>query len=304
MKKLIITADDYGVCESVNEGILIAAREGAISNISTFTNYDGTLETLKEIAIELPDLGIGVHLNLNTGRPLSDPADIPSIVNEKGEFYDIEDFVLKLPEISGQEIYTEYRAQITALNDCGIELDHISSHFGVCTLYPPFFKLANQLSLEFGVPVRSPVSAGRKYPDVYRSKVNERLGRELFRKLAWKSPSTAFYLKKQFEVAEMEAKSNELDALGIKHPDLMIDAFFGNPTADNLIHMLENLPPGTSEIIVHPGNIGWRDMYPNEPDTLNLRNRECELMTITSPMLNEYLSKLQIKKISYSDLYR
>ena len=37
---------------------------------------------------------------------------------------------------------------------------------------------------------------------------------------------------------------------GILHPDLFIDNFWGNPTASNLIRILENLPEGDYKVKV------------------------------------------------------
>jgi predicted glycoside hydrolase/deacetylase ChbG (UPF0249 family) len=303
-RKIIITADDYGVCENVNEGIRLAARLGCISNISAFTNFGNSLEGLKAISAECPGLGIGVHLNLNTGKPVSYAARIPTLVNELGHFYDIGEFILHLPEISADEVYTEIRAQISVLTDSGIKLDHISDHFGVLSFHPPFYELRNRLALECGVPVRSPVTASRKFPAVYKNDGGMKLVRRLARKLAFRSPLMAVQLKKQFNIEEMERKSGELNALGIPHPDLMIDCFYGDPTPANLLRILENLPPGTSEILVHLGNYNRQKEYPPGLCTVYLKNRECELMTITSPYLDEYLSNLKIKKVTYSDIYK
>lgn len=303
-RQVIITADDYGICEPVNEGIRLAADHGGISNISVLTNFEKSIDDLKELSDLYPQLGIGVHLNLNTGRPLSDPERIPTLVGRDGEFHSIEDFVMRLKGISREEIRTEIRAQVETLLSSGIRPDHVSSHFGIFSLYPPYFQMCNELAREYRVPVRSPIAASMKFPDAYRNSSTQRQARRLARKLLFRSPATAIYLRKQFYLEEMERKSAELDSLGIPHPDLMIDCFYGDPTPANLIRILENLPPGTSEIIVHLGKSSCREEHPNGPGTDYLRQRECELITLTSPYLSEYLSCLKIKKISYSELYK
>jgi predicted glycoside hydrolase/deacetylase ChbG (UPF0249 family) len=302
-RRVIITADDYGVCENVNEGISLAARLRCISNVSAFTNFGDSLGGLKALSLECPWLGIGVHLNLNAGKPVTAPEHIPTLVNGEGYFYNITEFVLHLPDISGEEVLTEMRAQMKKLIASGIKLDHISSHFGVLSFYPLYFELGNRLAREFDVPVRSPVAASRKFPEVYKNENTHRLVRKLAWKLALRHPVVAMKLAGQFNIGEMERKSGELDALGIPHPGMMIDSFYGDPTPSNLMHILENLPPGTSEILVHLGNHNRQQEYPAGLDTVYLRNRECELMTITSPYLQECLSSLNIKKVSYSDLY-
>jgi predicted glycoside hydrolase/deacetylase ChbG (UPF0249 family) len=302
MRELIITADDYGVCEEVNEGIRMAARMGSISSISAFTNFRGSVEGLKTISEEFPEIGIGVHLNLNTGRPVSEPGRIPGLVNEKGFFHGIRKFILHLPEISEDEIYTEIRAQIDALEAGGIRPDHISDHFGVLTFHPPFFDLRNRLAREYGIPVRSPVTASRKYPSLYKNEGGIKLALSLAAKLMLRSPGLAVQLMRQYGIRAMENKSAALDALGIPHPDLMIDSFYGTPTPANMLRILDNLPAGISEILVHLGNNSRRGEYPPGLDTVYLRNREYELMTLTSPYLRDYLSARDIRLISYANL--
>jgi len=212
------------------------------------------------------------------------------------------EFLLQLPDISEEEVMTELRAQINEVIAGGIQPDHISSHFGLLSFYPPYFDMGNQLAREFDFPVRSPVAASRKFPVVYKNESTHKLARKLTWKLGLRHPLLAMKLAKQFKIEEMERKSRELDALGIPHPGMMIDSFYGDPTPSNLLHILENLPPGTSEILVHLGNSDRQKEYPSGLDTVYLRNRECELMTITSPYLQECLTSMQIKKVSYADL--
>jgi predicted glycoside hydrolase/deacetylase ChbG (UPF0249 family) len=303
-RKIILTADDFGANRNVNEGIKQAADLGCINTISAFTNIPGSIEELKGISGKHPDIGIGVHLNILAGRPLTDPERIPSLLNENGEFYKIEEFLINLPSISEEEVYIEMKAQIDTLVSSGIKLDHISSHFAVFSLYTPYFEMRNKLAVEYGVPVRSPVSAGQKFPETYANRTNQKLIRQLSRKLAFRSPSTASVLKKEISLEEMTRKSDALDSLAIHHPDFMIDCLYGDPTPLNLIHIIENLPEGTSEIIVHLGKLCGDKDHSSQKDLFSIRQREAELMTISSPLLDEYLSVLKIKKSSYAELSR
>ena len=100
----------------------------------------------------------------------------------------------------------------------------------------------------------------------------------------------------------MEIKVQKLDAHGILHPDILIGCFWGDPSSSNLIYILEHLPGGTSEMILHCGTYTLQENYPSGLDLDYLENREHELMTITSNYLKEYLSYLNIKLIGYSGL--
>lgn len=80
---LIITVDDFGASKNINEGIEIAADKRAITTISALTNFSESLLELKQISEEHPDIGIGVHLNIITGKPVLEAEQVPSLVTHK-----------------------------------------------------------------------------------------------------------------------------------------------------------------------------------------------------------------------------
>jgi hypothetical protein len=72
--------------------------------------------------------------------------------------------------------------------------------------------------------------------------------------------------------------------------------------ASNFLHILENLPNGTSEIILHFGTYTRQENYPSGLDLDYFKNRENELITVTSDYLKEYFSYLNIRTIGYSEI--
>jgi predicted glycoside hydrolase/deacetylase ChbG (UPF0249 family) len=84
MKKLIVTADDFGLTEKINQGILEAHRRGIVTSASLMANgsaFDDAVARLKEA----PRLGIGAHLNLTEGASLSRPSLVSSLVDRDGQ---------------------------------------------------------------------------------------------------------------------------------------------------------------------------------------------------------------------------
>ncbi len=81
--QLIIHADDFGISEKVNEGIIQAHTEGVLTSTSIIANG-----TACEHAIGLlkthSSLDVGIHLTLVEERPLVSPAAVPSLVTEDG----------------------------------------------------------------------------------------------------------------------------------------------------------------------------------------------------------------------------
>ena len=86
MIRLIVNADDFGLHQAVNEGIIKGHKEGIIKSTSLLANGDSFDEAVA-MAKENPRLGIGVHTALVGGlKPLSGADKVPSLVDEHGRF--------------------------------------------------------------------------------------------------------------------------------------------------------------------------------------------------------------------------
>lgn len=89
---LIIHADDYGITYEQSRAILdlsdACGGHGALSSISIFPNSPAFNECAALIRpfVESGAISIGVHVNVVEGHPLSDPRDVPLLVNEHGTF--------------------------------------------------------------------------------------------------------------------------------------------------------------------------------------------------------------------------
>lgn len=83
--KMILRADDLGISEGVNYGILKSIQDGMISCVGLMPNME-TAQHGYDLIKDL-DICLGQHTNICLGKPLCHPTDIPSLVNEKGEFY-------------------------------------------------------------------------------------------------------------------------------------------------------------------------------------------------------------------------
>jgi len=299
---LIITADDFGASKNINEGIKLAAQKNVITAISVLSNFSQSLPELKEISKTNPDIGIGVHLNITTGKPILTQTEIPSLVNSEGNFYTIDDLIHRLSTISLADLQKELRAQILALVNIGIRVDHLSDQNGILFLYTPFFEIVTELALNFNTPVRSPEIASIKYPGLFPNSRMNAYGRQRAVKLAIKEPLKAAGLLKYARKQEIQKKIQKLDNSGIVHPDLLIEYFWGDPTISNYRYILEHLPPGCSELILHLGTNTRQEMYPSGLDLEYFYNRELELTTVTANNLKEYYNCLNIKTIGYSKI--
>lgn len=85
MKKLIVTADDFGAAREVNEAVEIAHRDGILTAASLMVGAPAAFDAA-ERAKRMPDLRVGLHLVLVEGRPVLPPHTIPDLVGRDGLF--------------------------------------------------------------------------------------------------------------------------------------------------------------------------------------------------------------------------
>jgi predicted glycoside hydrolase/deacetylase ChbG (UPF0249 family) len=83
-KRLLLRADDLGFCEGINYGIAKTVREGLIKTVGIMPNMPAAAHGIS--LLEGEEVCFGQHTNICAGRPLTDPALIPSIVGKNGEF--------------------------------------------------------------------------------------------------------------------------------------------------------------------------------------------------------------------------
>lgn len=161
---LIVNADDFGRSAGVDDGIVRAHREGIVTSTTFMTNAPST-EHAASLAREIPSLDVGVHLVLTYGRPVSDPAHLPSLVREDGSFWRPTELVARA--IHQTEALTEYRAQYARARELlGREPTHVDTHHWVHD-HPALSSAVCELAREKGAAARTHTPAQR---DEYREK--------------------------------------------------------------------------------------------------------------------------------------
>ena len=84
MKYLIVNADDFGLAESINLGIIQGHTEGIITSTTVMAGGKA-FETGMALLKQHSQLGVGVHLTLDEEAPLSPPDKIPHLITEEGK---------------------------------------------------------------------------------------------------------------------------------------------------------------------------------------------------------------------------
>ncbi|MED7787582.1 ChbG/HpnK family deacetylase [Francisella sp. 19X1-34] len=110
-KKIIICADDFGLSDNVNEGIIRLLKKKVINATSCMSNMSALkngIPNLKNIYNDSMD--VGIHLNLTEGTPFTKATSI----SKNKEFLSLSKLLAKskLRSIKYNDVYNELKAQI------------------------------------------------------------------------------------------------------------------------------------------------------------------------------------------------
>jgi chitin disaccharide deacetylase len=148
---LIIHADDFGMCRSVNRAIIDALEEGTVSSASIMVPCPAFSEAAKWVA-ENPGYDIGVHSTL-----ISEQQDYkwgpvatehgPGMVDQEGHFWPSNHQLQASPE----EVEREITVQIISARESGITPTHLDSHtFSIAR--PEYVDAYAKSGRRFGIP--------------------------------------------------------------------------------------------------------------------------------------------------------
>jgi hopanoid biosynthesis associated protein HpnK len=157
-KFLIVTADDFGLHEAVNEAVEQASRAGVLTAASLMVGAPGAADAIRR-AHTLPQLRVGLHLVLADGRATLAPELIPALADEAGRM-NSRMFVNGVRFFASRnvrrQLEAEIRAQFSAFARTGLELDHVNVHKHF-HLHPTLLEMLLRIGRDFGVPaVRVP----------------------------------------------------------------------------------------------------------------------------------------------------
>lgn len=138
MKRLIINGDDFGMCEGVSLGILKAYKHGILRSTTMMVNMPYARGAAM-LAKECPDLGVGLHLTLTIGRPILNPKEVPTLVDENGNFlnhdWHLNNANSSDDQLNYEEVYKEFQAQMDRFIELNAKLPtHIDSHHFISSL--------------------------------------------------------------------------------------------------------------------------------------------------------------------------
>ena len=283
-KNLIVNADDFGIHEYVNKAVIEGYFSGIITSASIIAQgiaFDNAVLLAKEY----PDLKIGIHLTLVGEKPLEETFNVPSLLNsdldslKNGHTSFIKDYLLG--KIKLQEVKKELKAQIEKVlsSDIGKNITHFDSHQHLHVL-PGIVDIIIELALEFNIKnIRVPAEPFFFFGG-YKTDISRFIGRT----------GLSFFAK---------VAKNKFKKAGISYPDNFFGMLAGGNLREELLfNIIDKLPYGTSEIMVHPG-------YDDNilKNSFNWEyNWQSEFKALTSLNIREKIKREKINLMSFAEL--
>jgi predicted glycoside hydrolase/deacetylase ChbG (UPF0249 family) len=275
-RALIVNADDFGRTRGVSAGIVHAHLHGLVTTTTAMVNLPGALQDVAQALQQVPTLGLGVHLNLTCGRPILDPATVPSLVTSEGSFYSPDALIATghLPDLTHVE--REWRAQVQAFLKTGARLDHIDSHHHAALFSSEMWQICLNLAAEFDCGVRPPAPRDAR-DDILFSRFPQDARRF--------ATGSAWHL---------------LEERAIPSPEQLVTRFYArHARLPTLLSILESIPHGTTELMCHPG---WVDGILLR-ESGYAQEREAELQALTSPRAIQLATRHGIARSTYRQAF-
>ena len=234
MKRLIVTADDFGAAREVNDAVEAAHRGGILTAASLMVSAPAAGDAVAR-ARRMPSLRVGLHLVLVEGRPVLPAAAVTHLVDGDGRFRSgmaALGAVIAFSAPARRQLAAEISAQFEAFRATGLTLDHCNAHKHF-HLHPVIGRLMIEIGARFGLrAVRVPLEP-----------------RRVLRRIEPHTPSAPALLTAPFALL----LRRRVRAAGLLAPDYVFGLqWSGQMTGARLSGLIGNLPDGLSEIYLHP----------------------------------------------------
>jgi hopanoid biosynthesis associated protein HpnK len=268
LKRVIFTADDFGISREVNDAIETAHRRGVLRAASLMVAAP-EFEDAVARARAMPSLSVGLHIVLVHGRPVLPRERISGIVDRNGLFFtDLVRAGVRFffrPGVERQ-LEAEIRAQFERFLETGLRLDHVDaqSHMHV---HPTVFALLLKVGREYGMRAI-------------------RIPREPHGGTRTIEPWVALMRAR----ARRDGVTSSDFVYGVNDAGAMNEA--------RVVAMLETLPDGVTELFFHPATGPFAGA---DAGTERFQWKE-ELDALTSSAVREALERHGIQSVTYGEL--
>ncbi|NEU12223.1 hopanoid biosynthesis-associated protein HpnK [Methylobacterium sp. BTF04] len=130
MKRLVVTADDFGLSREVNDAVEQAHRAGILTAASLMVSAPAAADAVAR-ARRMPSLRVGLHLVMVEAWPTLPAAQLPDLVGPDGLIRSDMGRLgldLALKASARRQLAAEIAAQFEAYRATGLPLDHVNAH--------------------------------------------------------------------------------------------------------------------------------------------------------------------------------
>ncbi|HXV60263.1 MAG TPA: carbohydrate deacetylase [Vicinamibacteria bacterium] len=158
MKRLVVTADDFGLSPGVVAGIVEAHQQGIVTATSLMVNAPATQDAFRQARAN-PSLAIGLHFVLTFGEPVGPRKPLGALLDKDGHFRRWD--AGERDRVSPGQVREELRAQLQRFeNGVGRPPTHIDGHHHVHAV-PGVLTAVIEEARGLSIPVRSPDEPSR-----------------------------------------------------------------------------------------------------------------------------------------------
>jgi chitin disaccharide deacetylase len=281
-RHLIVTADDFGLRETVNEAVEQASRGGILTAASLMVAGPAAADAVRR-ARRLPNLRVGLHIVLADGWASLPYRQIPSIADADGRMG--EDMFFRgvryfASASARKQLEAEIRAQFQAFARTGLLLDHVNAHKHF-HLHPTILGVLIRVARDFG-------ARAMRVPDEPLW-FAARSGR-------WDAGAVGTLL-----MPWLMLMRHRLRMAGIFHNDSVFGiASSGSMDEEQLLAILTRLPRGVTEIYLHPATVSGAAVAPS----MRTYRHADELAGLLSGRVREAIGALNVRRGGYGDILR
>lgn len=236
-----------------------------------------------ELALANPSLGVGCHLVLVGGTSVAPRSEIPSLADSDGRLpTSLGALVARVStgRIRPADIERELRAQIEKIQRAGIWPTHLDTHKHTHA-HPRVLNALGRVAQEFGITrIRKPI---------------ERL------RHSWSGKAPVGQLVAASAARTVSLRFRALSRkYGLRSPENFLGlASTGGLSAAALRRLIDTLPEGQTEIMLHPGIC---DAELIQTGTRLREERELEMNALVDPNVRRAVVAKEIQLITYRDL--
>ncbi len=259
MTRLVIHADDVGMCHGANRAYVELSHFGTITSGSVMVPCPWFSE-IAEIAANDDTLDCGIHLTLNAEKahyrwgPVSSAGPSSGLLDEQGFLW--RDVASVRRNAHPDAVEQEWRAQIDRALAAGINVTHLDAHMG-SALAPEWCDRYVAVGVDYGVPVLITDSLAAYGPNRH----------------------VAGSAEAQSADDAIKAAAASAREAGMPVFDAVLETDFARPPHQpaNYEVILGKLDANLVFCAFHPNAPGGAEIEVIEPDTFHVRTDEYEL---------------------------